>query len=121
MEQDLEKIVHAACAVGYIKKEDPFNYRIAIADLVQTAAEPALYEGDYNFKRSSLSQRLSDKLMKLRSQKDFQRIPPADVIFLHRKLAGIYLLCANINAHVDVRAKIHDIFKLPPDPVPAVI
>ena len=121
MEQDLEKIVHAACDVGYIEKDDPFNYRIAIADLVQTAAEPALHEGDYNFKRSSLSQRLSDKLMKLRSQKDFQRIPPADVIFLHRKLAGIYLLCANINAHVDVRAKIHDIFKLPPDPVPAVI
>ena len=120
MEQDLEKIVNAACAVGYIKKDDPFNYRMAIADLVQTAAEPAMHEGDYNFQNSLLSQRLSDKLLKLRSQKDFQRIPPADVIFLHRKLAGVYLLCANINARVDVRAKIHDVFKLPPEPVSAV-
>lgn len=120
MEQDLEQIVNAACAVGYIKKDDPFNYRMAIADLVQTAAEPAMHEGDYNFKNSLLSQRLSDKLLTLRSQKGFQRIPPADVIFLHRKLAGIYLLCANINAHVDVRTKIHHVFKLPPEPVSAV-
>jgi predicted unusual protein kinase regulating ubiquinone biosynthesis (AarF/ABC1/UbiB family) len=121
MEQDLEKIVNAACAVGYIKKDDPFNYRMAIADLVQTAAEPAMHVGDYNFNNSLLSQRLSDKLLTLRSQKEFQRIPPADVIFLHRKLAGVYLLCANINARVDVRAKIHDVFKLPPEPVSAVI
>jgi predicted unusual protein kinase regulating ubiquinone biosynthesis (AarF/ABC1/UbiB family) len=121
MQQDLEKTVNAACAVGYINKDDPFNYRMAIADLIQTAAEPAIHEGDYNFGNSSLSQRLSDKLLTLRSQKDFQRIPPADVIFLHRKLAGIYLLCANINAHVDVRTKIHDIFNLPPEPVSAVI
>jgi hypothetical protein len=120
MEQDLEKIVNAACAVGYIKKDDPFNYRIAIADLVQTAAEPAMHEGDYNFQNSLLSQRLSDKLLKLRSQKEFQCIPPADVIFLHRKLAGVYLLCANIKARVDVRAKIHDVFKLPPEPFSAV-
>jgi predicted unusual protein kinase regulating ubiquinone biosynthesis (AarF/ABC1/UbiB family) len=121
LEQDLEKIVNAACVVGYIKKNDPFNYRMAIADLVQTAAEPAMHLGDYNFQNSSLSQRLSDKLFKLRSQNGFQRIPPADVIFLHRKLAGIYLLCANIKAHVDVRANIHDIFNLPPEPVSAVI
>ena len=121
MEQDLEKIVDAACAVGYIEKNDPFNYRMAIADLVQTAAEPAMHVGDYNFQHSSLSQRLSEKLYRLRSQNEFQRIPPADVIFLHRKLAGVYLLCANIKAHVDVRAKIHDIFNLPSEPVSVVI
>lgn len=42
----------------------------------------------------------------LRNQEAFQRIPPADVIFLHRKLAGIYLLYARINARVDVRARV---------------
>lgn len=79
---------------------------MAIADLVQTAAEPALHSGSYDFGYSSLSQRLGEKLWYLRNREAFQRIPPADVIFLHRKLAGIYLLCARINARVDVRARV---------------
>lgn len=110
MDQDLVKVVEAACAVGYIEKDDPFNYRLAIADLIQTAVEPALHEGEYDFAHSSLSQRMTEKLYKLRSQKGFQRLPPADIIFLHRKLAGIYMLCARINARVNVRARIQDLF-----------
>jgi len=71
MEQDLVKVVEAACAVGYIEKDDPFNYRLAIADLIQTAVEPALHEDEYDFAHSSLSQRMTEKLYKLRSQKGF--------------------------------------------------
>ena len=106
MDGDLEGIVEAACEAGYVKASDPFNCRMAIADLVQTAAEPALHSGSYDFGYSSLSQRLGEKLWYLRNREAFQRIPPADVIFLHRKLAGIYLLCARINARVDVRARV---------------
>ena len=112
MQEDLFLIVEAACVVGYIKRNDPFDYRMAIADLIQTAAEPALHQGDYDFGMSNLSQRMTEKLYQLRSQKDFQRIPPADVIFLHRKLAGIYLLCAKIRAKVNVRKQIENIFDL---------
>jgi len=101
---DLEDIVDAACEVGYVEASDSFNVRVAIADLVQTAAEPAVHAGRYDFGYSSLSQRLGEKLWYLRNQEAFQRVPPADVIFLHRKLAGVYLLCARINARVDVRA-----------------
>ena len=123
MDYDLPGVAHAACDVGYIQKQDPFNYRLAMVDLVQTAAEPANHEGTYDFAQSTLSQRLSEKLFHIRRQKGFQRIPPADVIFLHRKLAGIYLLCAKIGARVDVRACIESVLTKPPEPlavVPAV-
>lgn len=103
MKQDLAALVDAACEVGYIDNEDPFNYRMAVADLVQTAAEPALDAGRYDFAGSRLSQVLADKLLELRQRNDFQRIPPADVLFLHRKLAGIFLLCSRIKARVDVK------------------
>ncbi len=103
MNQDLAALVEAACEVGYIEASDPFNYRMAVADLIQTAAEPAFSRGEYEFASSQLSQYLSEKLLYLRNNHEFQRIPPADVIFLHRKLAGIFLLCARINARVDVR------------------
>ena len=103
LEQDLSALVEAACEVGYLEPSDPFGYRMAVADLIQTAAEPAFGPGRYDFASSNLSQCLADKLLYLRSNHVFQRIPPADVIFLHRKLAGIFLLCARINARVDVR------------------
>lgn len=109
MQQDLAAIVEAACGVGYVDQNDPFNYRLAIADLIRTAAEPAVHVGEYDFRHSLLSQRLGDKLVNLRKRKDFQRIPPGEVIFLHRKLAGIYLLCSKLNVRVDVRTIMHGI------------
>lgn len=106
LNKDLPAVVEAACEVGYIKPADPFNYRLAVADLILTAVEPALGPGRYDFGSSMLPQRLGDKLLYLRNNHEFQRIPPADVIFLHRKLAGIFLLCARINAGVDVHSTV---------------
>ena len=83
---------------------DSFNHRMAIADLIRCAAEPALFEGHYSFAESGLVPLLNDKLLYLHSSAEPQRIPPADVLFLHRKLAGIFLLCARIRAQVDVRS-----------------
>ena len=120
MEQDLAKVVDAACEVGYIQSDDPFNYRVAMADLILTAAEPALCKGDYDFGNSTLSQRVSEKLYQIRSNETFQRMPPADVIFLHRKLAGIYLLCAKISARVDVKSSVEAAITNTVQPQPAL-
>ena len=104
IEEDLEAIVDAAIDVGYVKASDCFNARMTIANMVMMAAEPAQHSGPYDFSHSQLAQRLGEQLYHLREREVFQRVPPADVLFLHRKLAGIYLLCARINARVDVRA-----------------
>jgi len=42
--------------------------------------------------------------MSLAMDRDFWHTPPIDALFLHRKLAGIYLLAARLNAKVDVQA-----------------
>lgn len=104
MDDDLAELVDAACEVGYLAPADSFNHRMAIADLIRCAAEPALFEGNYLFAESGLVPLLNDKLLYLHSSAEPQRIPPADVLFLHRKLAGIFLLCARIRAQVDVRS-----------------
>ncbi|CAA6803723.1 MAG: Unknown protein, partial [uncultured Thiotrichaceae bacterium] len=36
--------------------------------------------------------------------KEHWHTPPADAIFLHRKLGGVYLLAAKLKAQVDVRS-----------------
>ena len=102
--RDLPGIVEQAARVGYLHDDDDFSFRMAIVDLIETAAEPARFDGRYDFAASDLSRRLADKLMYLRRLPQSQTIPPADVLFLHRKLAGIYLLCARVGARIDVRA-----------------
>ena len=103
LNEDFEQILAAACEVGYVADTNSFSYRMTIVDLIRTAAEPALGAQPYEFAESVLVQSLADKLLYLRSSSEPQSLPPADVVFLHRKLAGMFLLCARIRARVDVR------------------
>ena len=105
---DLPAINEAAHLLGYISSEDPFNYRVAILSLLQTAAEPVLYSGTYDFGRSDLPQRMTHRVYELRRNETYQRIPPAIILFLHRKLAGIYMLATRLQARINVRRIVED-------------
>ena len=47
---------------------------------------------------------MHDTGMTLALDRDFWHTPPIDALFLHRKLAGIYLLAARLRAQVDIGA-----------------
>ena len=103
MQSRLEEITRAAGEAGYFEPGDPFNYRLSIADLLQTAATPASTHGSFDFASSPMPQQMSEKLIRVRSNKTFQRLPAVELLFLHRKLAGLYLLASRLRARVDVR------------------
>ena len=52
--------------------------------------------------RERIAVRLRDAGLKLSLDRDFWHTPPADALFLHRKLGGLYLLAARLGARVDV-------------------
>ena len=66
------------------------------------AAVAAMNAGAYDFGASDLAVRLRDAGLKLSLDRDFWHTPPADALFLHRKLGGLYLLAARLGARVDV-------------------
>jgi hypothetical protein len=39
-------------------------------------------------------------------QQNYWHSPPADALFLHRKIGGLYLLAARLKAKVNIRALI---------------
>jgi hypothetical protein len=61
----------------------------------------------YDFEASRLAARARDAGFELAFRRGFMRAPPPETIFLHRKLAGTFLLCGRIRARVDTRALIH--------------
>lgn len=63
-----------------------------------------LYEGDYDFGNSDLSMRLREAGTVLSMEENYWHTPPADALFLHRKIGGLYLLAARLNTRVNVKA-----------------
>ena len=94
----------AAIDIGYFRDGIDERQRRAVLDIFSLACEPLRHAGDYDFGRTDLAARLREAGLALSLQKDAWHTPPADAIFLHRKLAGLYLLAARLGARVNVQA-----------------
>lgn len=103
IEGDEDAIEHAAIGLGYLGDNDPPGYRELILKLLWTATEPARHDGDYAFADSTLAPQMSELIVEMRLQQRFSRLPPMDILFLHRKLGGLYLLLARLKASLPVR------------------
>lgn len=59
------------------------------AGLFEQACE-LRWQGVYDFGTSNLASRIRDAGMALSMEQDYWHTPPADALFLHRKLGGLY-------------------------------
>jgi predicted unusual protein kinase regulating ubiquinone biosynthesis (AarF/ABC1/UbiB family) len=100
---DDSDVQHAAFDVGYLGDDDPAAYRRAIIDLLRTATEPARAKQDYDFGCSDIAARVSDIVVDMRLNEKYGRMPPVEVLFLHRKLGGLYLLLNRLRVRAPVR------------------
>lgn len=99
---DRERMANAAEAIGFFEDYIKPEQRQAVVDVFQQACEPLCHDGVYDFGATNLAARIKDAGMELSMEKDYWHTPPADAIFLHRKLGGLYLLAARLKARVDV-------------------
>jgi predicted unusual protein kinase regulating ubiquinone biosynthesis (AarF/ABC1/UbiB family) len=97
-----DDVTSCAAAVGYTDPSDPPGYRKSVNALLRAATEPARVEGDYAFARSDLAVRMKDLVVEMRSRDRYARMPPPQVLFLHRKLGGLYLLLNRLGASIPV-------------------
>ncbi len=104
-------LAQSAIDVGYLTEDDAIHYRNAFVNLLRLAAEPARTHKTFAFFGSDLPERIRDALIQLRVHDKFHRMPPADVLYLHRKISGLYLLLARLKATLPVRQLILDTLK----------
>ncbi|MFA0440987.1 ubiquinol-cytochrome C reductase [Vibrio sp. 10N.286.49.C2] len=107
LNNDNDALGLALTQIGFFNQDILPDQKAAIFDLVRLACEPLKQIGPYNFGSSNLAQRLSDAGTVLSMEKDYWHTPPADALFLHRKIGGLYLLAARLNASVNV----HQLFQ----------
>jgi hypothetical protein len=104
MRGDRSAMSAALQSIGYFRNDIPDSHRHAVITLFHEAMEPARLNGCYDFGGSDLGSRLYDSGLSLSLKQGYWHTPPADALFLHRKLGGLYLLAARLSARVDERS-----------------
>ncbi len=103
-EGDISAIESHAVTLGYLRANDAEPYRRALCEMINAVAEPIRNPGPFDFGTSDLAHRVADYAITLRLNQRYMHLPPTDLLFLHRKFTGTYLLCARLRARIDVGA-----------------
>jgi predicted unusual protein kinase regulating ubiquinone biosynthesis (AarF/ABC1/UbiB family) len=103
IQQDSIALEQALTDIGFFSQHILPAQKQAVLALVQLACEPLQHSGEFDFGQSDLASRLRDAGTKLSMQQNYWHTPPADALFLHRKIAGLYLLAARLKARVDLK------------------
>ena len=102
MAQDHDKTLLAAEKLGYLLQESSNEYQDFLVDIFNVALESFQEQGVYDFESAHLSERLSQLSEQAYDFKEFWQTPPTDILYLHRKLGGMFMLATRLGAQVDV-------------------
>ncbi len=102
-EGDFQALKEAACDIGYFSQDIDPNYQQAVLSLFDLAISPLRAEAPFDFAASGLAKQISEQGRQLSMQSRQWHTPPVDALFIHRKLAGLYLIAARLKARVDLR------------------
>lgn len=93
----------AAQRIGYFSGSITEAQRAAVLELFELVLEPLRATTPYDFAQSDLAQRVREVGLRLSFEQEYWHSPPVASLFLHRKLAGLYLLAVRLQAVVDFR------------------
>lgn len=94
---------NAISEIGFFQDDISEKQKDAVIELFQMACEPLQHIGEYDFSNSGLAKKISMAGRDLSFKKNYWHTPPADALFLHRKIAGLYLIAAKLNAKINIQ------------------
>jgi predicted unusual protein kinase regulating ubiquinone biosynthesis (AarF/ABC1/UbiB family) len=102
LDNEREAIRAAMLKIGYFGEQTPAMQRELIIRMFQTAMVPLRQPTPFDFKASDLLERLRSMGQTIGTDRDLMHVPPAETLFLHRKIGGMYLLAAKLRARTDL-------------------
>ncbi|MGQ0502617.1 MAG: ABC1 kinase family protein [Panacagrimonas sp.] len=115
VERDHAQILRGACDIGLMSDRFPEHVHEAFALMCEMITEPFAgnepgrvppqllnAQGEYKWGESDLPMRAGQLAAKNAFSKYF-RLPPREIVFLHRRLSGVFIMLATLHAEVDAR------------------
>jgi predicted unusual protein kinase regulating ubiquinone biosynthesis (AarF/ABC1/UbiB family) len=123
--RDHARIQRGAVAIGLMQADFPPAVRTAFAEMCEMIVEPFSLpddprvpegmrngKGEYLWGASKLPMRVANVAARNSISRYF-RVPPREIVFLHRRLAGVFIMLATLGAELNVRAPLLE--RLGPD------
>ncbi|NKF52730.1 AarF/ABC1/UbiB kinase family protein [Shewanella sp. WXL01] len=104
VQKDKQAMQVAAKQIGFFGSAIDQSYLDDVLDIFELACEPLRVNQEYDFASSNLATRVKTKGLAIKQQKHQWHTPPVDAVFIHRKIAGIYLLAVKLKAKVNVHS-----------------
>ncbi len=99
---DIDAIHSQALRLGYLQSETGPESTAGVIEIIRLVCEPLRHRGAYDFATSQLPLKARDLGLEVAFKRGLPS-PPASTMFLHRKLVGSFMLCAMLQARIDVR------------------
>lgn len=115
LHRDAEELLEGALGIGLLRPEFPQDVRDAFVEvcflIIEPFADPDEHDvpehlltpdGAYKWSESDLPKRASAAIAKAAISRHF-RVPPREIVFLHRRLGGVFILLAVLGAEIKGR------------------
>ena len=99
---DREAVIAALERIGFIKPGLSARHREVILDMAEMGFAILRSSQAFDFKKNDFADRVRARGMAIGSERERWHIPPAETLFLQRKIGGLYLLATRLGARVDV-------------------
>lgn len=100
--RDRPGIRNGLIALDIFDAEAIANHEARLARMIDLGLGALHALPPFDFADRSVAKALRDEGMALAGDRDMWHIPPAEVLFVQRKLAGMYLLATRLEARVDI-------------------
>ncbi|WP_017668380.1 AarF/ABC1/UbiB kinase family protein [Sandarakinorhabdus sp. AAP62] len=97
-------LLDAMAGIGILPPNAPAMMRETILAMARDGFAPLRMAGPFDFGAGGLASNLKDQSQILVGLREHFIAPPPDILFIQRKIAGMYLLAARLKARVDVAA-----------------
>ena len=101
---DDEGLLAAMAGIGILPPAAPPAVSATILAMARDGFAPLRIDGPFDFGGGGLAANLKEQSGSLMALREHVTAPPPDILFIQRKIAGMYLLAARLKARVDVAA-----------------
>ncbi|MXP10204.1 ABC1 kinase family protein [Pseudoblastomonas halimionae] len=101
--KDRDAVRAAAVDAGFVGPGVLANHREALDDMIDIVIAEMTREGPFDFGDRAFVQVLREQGMDMATDRATWHLPPAETIFVQRKISGTALLAARFKARVDIR------------------
>ncbi len=99
---DDAKLIASAERLGYVLVDTNSAYQKLVLQFLMVALEPVCTDVAYDFARSDMARNMSKMAEDIGAYREFWQAPPAEAVYFHRKIGGMFMLASRLKARVNV-------------------